>query len=71
VGMLCKHLVSIFDLVHDLDTDVMSPLAQWSEKLGDAGNYLLLLEALVVERYPNQAEGMAERAEPVPDEWGL
>ena len=71
VGMLCKHLVSVFDMVNELEIDIMHPLDRWDEKLGDAINYLHLLEALVCERYPNQAEGLIERAEPIPGEWGL
>jgi hypothetical protein len=63
VGMLVKHLVSVFDMVDDLERDVWNPLAQWSEKLVDAINYLHLLEGLVVERYPSQAQGMVERDE--------
>lgn len=49
LGFLMKHLVSIFDMVHDVPVQ-QKPLAQWDEKIGDAINYLILLEGLVVER---------------------
>jgi hypothetical protein len=49
LGFLMKHLVSIFDMVHDLPVQ-QKPLALWDEKIGDAINYLILLEGLAVER---------------------
>lgn len=49
-GMLLKHLVSIFDMIDDIDQGTVHPQSMWDEKLGDAINYLILLEALVVER---------------------
>jgi len=50
LGMFAKHMVSIMDMVDDLDRDVHNPIPAWDEKLGDAVNYLVLLEGLVVER---------------------
>ena len=44
LGMLAKHIVSIVDMVK---TPGAYPLSQWDEKLGDAINYLILLEALL------------------------
>lgn len=49
-GMLSKHLISIYDMIDDLEQDVHSPELIWKEKLGDAINYLILLEALIHER---------------------
>jgi len=58
VGMMAKHIISILDIVDKLnrtkytnDTiqDVTIPLVE--EKIGDAINYLILLEALIKERY--------------------
>lgn len=46
----CKHLVSILDMVDDLADGKAWVLPIWEEKLGDAINYLILLEALVKER---------------------
>ncbi len=51
IGMFVKHMVSIIDMVDDLAHDRHSRLETWDEKLGDAINYLILLEGLIVERY--------------------
>jgi len=48
-GYMTKHLASIMSLI---DTD--TPLAVWQEKIGDAINYLILLEAIVSETAPPQ-----------------
>jgi hypothetical protein len=45
-GMLAKHLVSIFDLINEVEC---APTPVWDEKLTDAMNYLLLLRAITVE----------------------
>lgn len=55
VGFLTKHIVSILDMVDALPHPSLpggeeAKLDQWREKLGDAINYLILLEALVSER---------------------
>lgn len=50
-GMLLKHWQSLRDLCNDLDKDQYHPIALWDEKIGDALNYLFLLDALVKERY--------------------
>lgn len=52
---LTKHLVSIFDFVEDLpairnDTN----LAMVQEKIGDAINYLILLEGMIIDRFEKQ-----------------
>lgn len=53
VGMWTKHLVSILDIV---DTDAkyedLPPIRRdvLDEKIGDAINYLILLEAVLIER---------------------
>lgn len=51
VGAWSKHLTSILDMVDDLTSDVHSFAPMWEEKIGDAINYLILLEALLEERY--------------------
>jgi len=59
----CKHLVSILDMVDDLAEGKAWALDIWGEKVGDAINYLILLEALVVEGSVGQvllAEGAAK-----------
>lgn len=50
VGMLTKHIVSVLDMVDDIDKGKYHPLSIWDEKLGDAVNYLFLLDALIAER---------------------
>jgi len=52
-GMAAKHLVSVADLVNDLERGEDTPFPLWLEKLGDARNYLALLEGLLRERYPH------------------
>lgn len=49
LGMLVKHMVSICDMVLDGQPRA---IALWNEKIGDAINYLILLEALVKEGEP-------------------
>jgi hypothetical protein len=51
IGMFAKHMVSIMDMVDDLDLDRHNRMETWDEKLGDAINYLALLEGLIVERH--------------------
>lgn len=51
LGMFSKHLVSILDLIDDLDKGLPSASpAMWEEKIGDAMVYLVCLEALIIER---------------------
>lgn len=44
-----KHIVSIVDLVNDYEKGTKASPEMWNEKLGDAINYLVLLEAIVSE----------------------
>jgi len=46
-----KHLVSLSDFINDLEKDIHHPIELWSEKCSDAVNYILLLKALLHERY--------------------
>ena len=50
IGMFTKHLVSILDMVEDLLRGKQYSLPKWDEKIGDAINYLILLEGLIIER---------------------
>ena len=43
-GMMAKHIVSIYDM---LPAAQSYSKARWDEKIGDAINYLLLLDALL------------------------
>lgn len=45
-----KHVISINDLVNDVEAGKSVPMPMWEEKIGDAINYLILLKALVIER---------------------
>ena len=46
-GMMCKHTVSVYDLIRDNEKGKNIPEALWEEKIGDSINYLLLLTALL------------------------
>ena len=52
-GMLRKHLVSVIDIVEGTGRGVIPTDALRDEKIGDAINYLILLEALLIERLPS------------------
>jgi hypothetical protein len=47
LGMLMKHLVSVIDLVEGEDSPELDLV---NEKIGDAINYLILLEAIFTEK---------------------
>ncbi len=49
-GFMMKHLVSVADIVNDLDGGTRASSAMLDEKVGDAINYLILLRALFHER---------------------
>jgi hypothetical protein len=62
VGMWAKHIISLLDIVDKIDADEEEELTKiclgdgltkemLEEKIGDAVNYLILLEALIKERY--------------------
>jgi hypothetical protein len=44
-----KHLTSIADMVDDASAGKLGTIELWDEKVGDAINYLILLQALVTE----------------------
>lgn len=48
--LFTKHLISVFDAVDDCDAGLTPTEAYCDEKIGDAINYLILLEALFAER---------------------
>lgn len=48
-GMMCKHTVSVYDLIKDFEAGKETSLDMWEEKIGDSINYLLLLTALIEE----------------------
>ena len=49
-GMLTKHIISVYDMVDDLERGVWTARSVWDEKIGDMINYAILLEALIEER---------------------
>jgi len=49
MGMKVKHDVSIDDMVDDINCGTIPDQAMVAEKIGDAINYLLLLEAVIEE----------------------
>lgn len=53
-NFLMKHLVSIQDMV---ESGTIYSTAQWDEKIGDAVNYLILIEGMVAERKDALFEG--------------
>ena len=54
MGMLAKHTVSIFDMGMSDSTDFT--VDEWSEKISDHINYLLLLKALIYDEADRQTQ---------------
>jgi hypothetical protein len=50
IGMKVKHDISILDIINDIDNNKLPNIELLEEKIGDAINYLILLEALIKER---------------------
>ena len=48
-GMMCKHTVSIYDMLKGVEEGKHYPVELWDEKIGDSINYLLLLAAMIRE----------------------
>ncbi len=48
-GMMSKHQISIVDFIADLERGITHPQSAWDEKIGDALNYLFLLDAILKE----------------------
>jgi hypothetical protein len=55
-GMMKKHTVSVIDIIDGTMRGEYPTPAMRDEKLGDAINYLILLEALLIERYVDDHE---------------
>ncbi len=54
-GMWVKHIVSIEDIINDLEKGIVPSYKTLDNKIGDGINYYLLLEGLLVERLPDQS----------------
>jgi hypothetical protein len=52
-GMIKKHLVSVIDIIDKTALGESPSNAMRDEKIGDSINYLILLEALLIERTEN------------------
>ena len=59
-GMMCKHTVSVYDLINDLENGKCATREMWEEKIGDSLNYLLLLTAMLEERFECKPESEFE-----------
>lgn len=46
-GMMLKHLISVLDIVDDIDQGVWPTTDLKDEKIGDLINYLILLDGLI------------------------
>ena len=55
-GMMCKHTVSVYDLIRDNEIGINITPEMWDEKIGDSINYLLLLTALLKEQQTMESE---------------
>lgn len=48
-GMLCKHTVSVYDMISRYESGESFSEEKWSEKITDHINYLILLQAVLAE----------------------
>lgn len=55
-GMMCKHTISIYDMINGVENGKTYPIEQWNEKIGDHINYLLILAAVIREGGEKTAE---------------
>lgn len=46
-GMMCKHTVSVYDMINGHERGEQYPIELWNEKITDNINYLLLLAAAI------------------------
>lgn len=61
-GMLAKHIVSIYDMIDGAIENYW--VGTWEEKIADAINYLLILKAMVAERYHELEDGQEVGKDP-------
>ena len=70
-GMMAKHTVSVYDLIQKQEQGYVVTREMWEEKIGDSINYLILLSALVEEKFDEETEGASCSATPAADVTGL
>lgn len=63
-GMMAKHTVSVYDLAERQENGLVATKEMWDEKIGDHINYLLLLDALITEKFDEETEGACENSKP-------
>ena len=59
-GMYVKHLVSVVDMITDIEQGKMPSRKLLAEKMSDSINYHLLLEGLITEHAVNEPPGEGE-----------
>jgi len=52
-GLVAKHIVALYDFINDLDSGMSQPYCRWNEKIGDIIAYMILLDATILEKYPD------------------
>lgn len=58
-GMMSKHTVSVYDLIQRQEQGYVVTREMWDEKIGDSINYLILLSALVEEKFDEEVQGVS------------
>lgn len=64
LGMLSKHIISIYDYADRHENGEYFTLTQWQEKIHDYLNYGVLLYALIVEEEINRTEKICQTLDP-------
>ena len=60
LGFVAKHLVALADFVNDLEDGKNQSIERWNEKTRDISNYMVLLEALNIERWQQERRGVPD-----------
>lgn len=55
-GFMLKHLISVFDIIDNIDKGIIPSREFIDEKVGDSINYMLLLEASLVDKINNEQQ---------------
>lgn len=55
-GFMLKHLISVFDIIDNIDKGIIPTEEFIDEKIGDSINYLLLLEASLHDRLDDKKD---------------